>query len=119
MLDFLATTSIRHGGSRTVKSVFDTEFDQTQGDLGPNDDPTALLGGAPVPARNEADGEGGKPKEWFAQTATSVQALSAKLRGALYGTKIMSWFSEWCDTPMRPTPGMVYRDACYLYDSNG
>ena len=72
--------------------------------------------GPPAPA---ASSHPTGPKEWFMNVATAVQAVSSRLRNSLYHTKTITWFCEWCDTPKRATPGVAFRDACYLYDVKG
>jgi hypothetical protein len=51
-----------------------------------------------------------------AQTMTRV--ASAMQREILEG-KLISYFTEWCDTPSPRTPGVCYRDYIVVYDREG
>ena len=69
------------------------------------DDAEAVVGGVEV--------EGGKT--WCNFTAEALSKTAAALIGEYLSGKVANYLVEWCETPERCKPGVVYQDTCVLY----
>ena len=58
-------------------------------------------------------------KVWYIQTAQATAKVGSQLQVELMQNKLISFFIQWCDTPMVRSKGVCYEDAVYLYDVDG
>ncbi|MCP4244915.1 MAG: hypothetical protein GY772_30605, partial [bacterium] len=58
-----------------------------------------------------------EPSEpWCVFLAKGIAAVGRSLEQHLLGTKLLSYYSEWCSTPRPFVSGIAYLDIAFLYD---
>ena len=68
---------------------------------------------APRPVLEEAD-ESHLP--WPKMVSNAVARMGGSMQQQLLGKTLISYYSEWCDTPCEKQPGIAYKDTIILYD---
>ena len=55
---------------------------------------------------------------WTVLTAQTISKILPKIQVEMLGTKLLTYFTEWCETASPRRPGVAFLDCVYHYDVN-
>ncbi|CAE8656395.1 unnamed protein product [Polarella glacialis] len=70
------------------------------------------------PSRGHFDDDAGSgpPSSWPIWIAQALRKVGMQIQRELLEGRLLTYFIEWCDTPVSKKAGVCYADACILYD---
>ncbi|CAE8658603.1 unnamed protein product [Polarella glacialis] len=70
------------------------------------------------PSRGQFDDDAGSgpPSSWPIWIAQALRKVGMQVQRELLEGRLLTYFIEWCDTPVSKKAGVCYADACILYD---
>ncbi|CAE8616915.1 unnamed protein product [Polarella glacialis] len=70
------------------------------------------------PSRGQFDDDAGSgpPSSWPIWIAQALRKVGMQVQRELLEGRLLTYFIEWCDTPVSKKAGVCYADTCILYD---
>ena len=65
---------------------------------------------------DEEDSDHDVSAPWTLRTARTISKLNGHLQRALLQPNIVTYYTEWCETPDQREPGVTFTDTCLLFD---
>lgn len=56
---------------------------------------------------------------WTAHVASCVARLAGRMQNAILSTRLLSYYTEWCDLGAARPAGIAFEDACVCFDRTG
>ena len=73
----------------------------------------------PVDGEEAEQGNDDSVKPRGESLASNVRKVSSTLQFELLGKKLITYYSEWCETPREAKPGVCFKDLCMSLGSEG